>query len=410
MKVPCYDCNTVTELEVGFEVVNFVCPNCKTVYVADQNGQFRRRSQYKKYVFDYPLEIGDVGFLKGSNYTVTGILKKNVHPNFSWTEFILQNEAKEFLYLSLANGHWMMLTEMEEVFEVKKHPLILEHENEDYKIFEYSDAQIISAQGFFDFELPQNKYIHLVEYIKPPYLISVERMHGVETAFYGEYVNKKVIKKAFRKTFLPYQSGVNMIQPFGFDMRNTAVIFCVFALFILTANWFIYKDQKEQHVFSKNIRFNAFNNKEITSESFVLNGASAPMTIGVSTGVDNSWANVNVALINEETSEEINANKDIEYYHGYTDGESWTEGSQSEKFNICGVKGGKYHLSITPMKAPEDVTNSEFKINVVWNQPSDRNAWFVIILMMVVLAIIYFFKYSFEKNRWADSSYSPYSE
>jgi len=410
MKIPCYSCNTVTELEVGFEVINFVCPNCRSVYAVDSEGQFRRKSQYKSELDGSPLEIGDVGVLKGSAYKVTGILRKNVHPNYAWTEFILQNEEKEFLYLSLSNGHWMMLTEMEDTFDVKRHPEVLEHDGEDYNIFEYSDAEIINAQGFFDFELPNNTLIHLVEYIKPPYIISVERMHGEQIAYFGEYVDKSVIKKAFPRITLPYQFGVNMIQPSRFHIINTAIIFCLFALLIITTNWYIYKDQVEQNVFSKTIRFNEFDNKEITSESFVLNGASAPMTIKVSTGVDNSWANVNVALINENTSDEIYANKDIEYYHGYSDGESWTEGSQSENFNICGVKAGKYHLLITPMKAPEDTVNSEMHVDVVWNQPSNRNVWLVIIFMIGVFVLIRFIALSFEKQRWADSSYSPYSE
>ncbi|MFD1603486.1 DUF4178 domain-containing protein [Flavobacterium artemisiae] len=410
MKIPCYICNTETELEVGFEVVNFVCPKCQSIYAVDNNGQFRKKFQYKKIDFECPLEIGDIGFLNGSNYKVTGILRKNVHPNYSWIEFILQNEAKDFLYLSLSNGHWMILEEMEEIFNVSDHPNSLEYEDVEYDIFEYSDAEIINARGFFDFELPQNKYIHLVEYINPPNIISVEIMNGIETSYYGEYVKKDVIQKAFKKTSLPYQLGVNMIQPFRFDIRNTAIIFCVFALFILTADWLLYKDQTEQKVFSKIIEFKESDNKQITSESFVLNGASAPLTVEVSSSVDNSWANVNIALINEETSDEIYANKDIEYYHGYTDGEYWNEGSKEEKFNICGVKGGKYHLLVTPMKAPEDLANYGMEINVIWRQPSSRNAWFTIIFMIIVFVIIYLLKYSFEKSRWSDSSYSPYSE
>ncbi|WP_163399891.1 DUF4178 domain-containing protein [Flavobacterium fluviatile] len=408
MKIPCYDCNTETELEVGFEALNFVCPKCQSLYARDDEGQFRRKSKYKALENDFPLSIGDIGFLKGSAYKVTGILVKNVHPNYRWTEFILQNEAKEFLYLSLSNGHWILLTEMEETFGVKLHPLVLEHENEDYDIYEYSDAEIINAQGFFDFELPLNQLIHLVEYIKPPFMISVERMNKVETAFYGEYVRKSEIKKAFPGITLPYQSGVSMIQPYRFDLRNTAIIFCLFALLIITANWYNYKDQVEQNVFNSTIKFSEFDNKEVTSPSFVLNGSSAPLTIKVSTGVNNSWANLNVALVNEDTNDEIYANKDIEYYYGYSDGESWTEGSQSEKFNICGVKGGKYHLLITPMKAPEDLSNSEMQVNVVWSEPSNRNAWIVFIGMIVIFFIIRFFKNQFEKERWADSSYSTY--
>jgi len=410
MKIPCYGCDTVTELEVGFEVINFVCPNCQSLYAVDSEGKFRRKSQYKKTLNDYTLQIGDKGFLKGSDYTVTGILDKNIYPNYRWTEYILQNSEKEFLYLSESKGHWILLTEMEETFGVRTHPLILEHNNEDYNIYEYSDTEIVNAQGFFDFALPNNTLIHLVEYIRPPYMISVERMNGVETAFYGEYIKKDKIKKAFSRSFMPYQSGVNIIEPFQFDIRNTAIIFCIFALIIITANWFIYKDQAEQNVFYKEITFSDFDNKEITSSSFTLKGGSAPLTIHASTEVDNSWANVNIALINENTNDEIYASKDIEYYHGYSDGESWSEGAQSEEFNICGVKAGKYHLLITPLKAPEDLNNKVIKINVVWNQPSNRNVWIIVIFMIVVFLVIRFFKLNFEKTRWADSNYSPYSE
>ncbi|MET3025237.1 DUF4178 domain-containing protein [Flavobacterium sp. UW10123] len=409
MKIPCYDCNTETELEVGFEVINFVCPKCHSLYARDNEGKFRRKNKYKSVENDAPLAIGDVGFLKGSNYKVTGILFKSVQ-SYKWTEFILQNDKNEFLYLSLSQGHWIVLTEMEETFNVKSHPLILEHDGLDYDIYDYSNTQIINAEGFFDFELPQNTIIYVVEYIRPPYMISIESIHKVDTAFYGEYIKKSEIRKAFKKVYLPYQSGTNIIQPSRFDLRNTAIIFCVIALLIIISNWLIYKDQPEQNVFSKSIKFSEFDNKEITSEAFVLKGGSAPMTIRVSSDVDNSWVNLNIALINEDNGDEIYANKDLEYYHGYTDGESWIEGSQSEKFNICGVKAGKYHLLITPMKAPEDATNTEMRVNVIWNQSSSRNVWLVIIGMIAIYFIIRFFKLSFERDRWADSSYSRYQD
>ncbi len=410
MKIACYECNTETELEVGFKVINFVCPNCHTLYLCDKEGSFRRKSQFKETIDKQSLAIGDVGFLKGSEYKVTGILIKKVHPDYRWTEFILQNDKNEFLYLSLSQGHWMLLTEMEETFDVKSHPLTVEHNNLDYNIYDYSNTVIVNAEGFFDFELPQKTIISVVEYIRPPYMISIESMNKVDTAFYGEYIKRSVIRKAFKKTFMPHQFGVNVIQPEGINLRDLAVIFCFTALLIIATNWYIYKDQFEQNVFSKTIRFSEFDNKEITSDAFVLKGGSAPMTIKVSTDVNNSWANLNVALVNEETSDEVYASKDIEFYHGYEDGESWREGSESEEFNICGVKEGKYHLLLTPMKAPEDTSNNEMRINVVWNEPSSRNVWLVIIGMIVIYLIIRYFSYKFEKERWADSSYSRYND
>ncbi|QGK75994.1 DUF4178 domain-containing protein [Flavobacterium sp. SLB02] len=409
MRVPCYNCDTVTELEVGFEVVNFVCPNCHSLYWADSEGQLRLRSKFKPEVNYFNFKIGDKGFLKGSEYRVTGAITKKINGGYHWREYILKNDAGDFVYLSESDGHWIFLTEMEEKFDVRTHPKSITYNSSSFHLYEYSDTEIDNAQGYFDFELP-TKRVHLTEYIQPPLMISIEKRNGVETAFLGEYISKKEIKKGFPNVDLPYQSGVNIVQPYYFDVNNTAIIFCIFLLMIITTNWYIYKDQAEQVVFDKAIAFTDFNDRELTSGSFVLKGGSAPVTVQVSTDVDNSWANVDVALVNETTNDEIHANKDIEYYHGYEDGESWTEGNWSEKFNICGVKAGKYHLLIKPLKAPEDSKNTAMKVKVVWNQPSSRNVWIIAIFMIVVYIVIRYFKINFEKTRWEDSSYSPYSE
>lgn len=409
MKVPCYNCNTVTELEVSFKVVNFVCPNCQSLYEADSEGQLRLKSKFKPELNDFALNVGDKGIIKGVEYTVTGALVKKVSRAYNWTEYILQNAENNFAYLSESDGNWIFLTEIEEEYYVKNHPKTLEYNNDIFDLYEYCDTEIENAQGFFDFSLPTKK-VHMVEYIQPPFMISIERINDKETAFLGEYISKDKVKKGFSKAYLPYQTGVNITQPYYFDLKNTAIIFCIAALLIIISNWYIYKDQVEQTVFNKSFAFSDFNDKEFTSESFVLRGGSAPITIDVSTDVNNSWANVNVALVNEKSNEEIYANKDIEFYHGYEDGESWTEGSSSEKFNICGVKEGKYHLLVTPVKAPEDANNNIMSIKVVWNEPSNRNVWLIIIFMIVVFISIRFLKINFEKKRWEDSSYSPYSE
>ena len=124
--------------------------------------------------------------------------------------------------------------------------------------------------------------------------------------------------------------------------------------------------------------------------------------------VDNSWASVQIALINEKTGEEVYANKDIEYYHGYTDGESWSEGSNTEEFNLCGVSAGKYHLAISSSKDTADLNATYVAIKANWNAPSNRNVWFICILMGVITLGLFYLDRNFEIKRWSDSSYTPY--
>lgn len=159
MKVPCYDCNTVTELEVGFEVVNFVCPNCHRLYWADSEGQLRSRSKFKPEVNYFDFKIGDKGLLKGKEYMVTGAITKKVNGGYHWREYILKNDAGDFVYLSESDGHWIFLTEMEEKFDVRTHPKSITYESSSFHLYEYSDTDIDNAAGFLILNCLLNEFI-----------------------------------------------------------------------------------------------------------------------------------------------------------------------------------------------------------------------------------------------------------
>lgn len=113
---------------------------------------------------------------------------------------------------------------------------------------------------------------------------------------------------------------------------------------------FNYTTRTNYEVFRDSIRFDSVRNKELISKSFDLKGASAPLEVKLYSNVDNSWANIELSLVNEKTNETEYTSKDIEQYHGYEDGESWSEGSKSEEFNFCGVAPGKYHFAISAQK------------------------------------------------------------
>jgi hypothetical protein len=167
-------------------------------------------------------------------------------------------------------------------------------------------------------------------------------------------------------------------------------------------HWFLNKDRISQEVLNTSIPFESYSTRDFVSPTFELNGSSAPLQISVASNVNNSWANVQIALINEKTNEEVYASKDIEYYHGYTDGESWTEGSTNENFNICGVAAGTYHLTVTPLKAPEDYSNSVIYIRATWNEPSLRNFFMTSLFMIIFIVIVYYISKYFEEKRWSE--------
>ena len=83
--------------------------------------------------------------------------------------------------------------------------------------------------------------------------------------------------------------------------------------------------------------------------------------------VDNSWANVELSLVNEKTNETEYASKDIEQYHGYEGGKAGAK-EVEEEFNICGVAPGKYHFTISAQKQGFEKASGE-----VYFSPDGKN-------------------------------------
>lgn len=403
MEVKCINCNQTTAIDLNFKVNIFACTHC--IYVYQKRDGLRVKDQFRPYSFYEKLEVGQESVFDEKKYIVTGILIKE-NQGFEWTEYILQGKHN-YLYLSEADGHWIILEEITLDKNVGNHPATVEYNEIIFDCYDYCYPKLVAARGFFDFDIFQKS--ELIEYINPPLLLSFERIGKQQTVFLGKHISKKEIKKAFQTSILPTKRGVGLVQPFLFNLRNLALVLCSVALLILISNWYLNKDRVKTDVLATQIPFDHYGNKDFVSPSFVLKGGAAPLAISLYSPVDNSWASVQVALINEDNGEEVYANKDIEYYHGYTDGESWSEGSNSRDFNLCGVPAGKYHLTITPSKAPEDRSSSYVQVKAVWSAPSSRNVWLVSLIMIGFLIVVYYLDKNFEVKRWSDSRYSPYN-
>jgi hypothetical protein len=129
--------------------------------------------------------------------------------------------------------------------------------------------------------------------------------------------------------------------------------------------------------------------------------------IGLYSPVSNNWFEAEITLVNEQTGAEQDLNMGVEYYQGYEDGESWSEGSGRSEEVLSAVPGGNYHLVIVPIKPTE---TAHFEVWVNRDVPTWSNFWIALGLICLLPAYHYYRKNSFEKQRWLNSDYSPYDE
>lgn len=408
MELTCPKCKHKASVNSSFELKSFGCLNCNSLFTYSDS----KLSFVKKYNYtpkDIILEIGAKGIIEGETYEVVGLMVKMVHAIYYWREYTLLSNTGKIKYLSESDGHWILLEEIPDSYDTSRKYKRLKHKEIQYNLYEYTDAFIAAVYGFYEFEI-QNKPIKVIEYINPPFVISIEKINKEENTFLGHHISSGDVKKAFNFKKLPTKSGVGLVQPFLFNIYYTSIIFLSVALLILATYIIQNSGRTEQNVLHTTLNFDEYKNKDYISPSFELSGSPAPLKILANSYVDNSWANLQVSLVNEITNDEVFAQKDIEYYHGYTDGESWTEGSTSKTFNFCGVAQGKYHLVINPIKQESDLRNNEMKIRVIWNESSAWNFLWSLVILIGIFSGIFFLKKNFEQRRWENSDFTPYSD
>ena len=130
--------------------------------------------------------------------------------------------------------------------------------------------------------------------------------------------------------------------------------------------------------------------------------------ISASAPVSNSFAELDVDLINEQSQEVESVNIPIEYYFGSDSDGAWTEGSKDQDATLSSLPGGKYTLRVEgtwqDWQKPMPVS---LKVEQNVNRGVNFLCAFIVLLIVPVLGL--FRKFSFESRRWKDSMFTTSS-
>jgi hypothetical protein len=140
------------------------------------------------------------------------------------------------------------------------------------------------------------------------------------------------------------------------------------------------------------------------SQPFELKG-NRNVKISASAPVNNSTADLDIDLVNEQSQEVESVNIPVSYYQGVEDGESWTEGSPNNDATMSSLPAGKYSLRV---EGSLEGVQQPLPISVKVEQNVSRGVnFFLAFIALSLLPIISFFrKIIFESKRWSESMFN----
>jgi len=415
----CPNCGGPLDLVAPDKAERVTCPNCDSLLDVNQgNLSYLHALTPPQDAPAFVLQVGAEGTFMGDvKFKIIGAVARSVTfegIKYYWHEYLLYNPSVGFRWLVHSDNHWNFVEPVNPA-EVTSTTMFqtgstVSYNGRNYKIFQDAPAMVEYVNGEFYWRVEQGETVRAVDFISAPYMLSQEMTANEVNWSAGTYLTNAEVEKSFGISDLPKPWGVAPNQPFTGSFYYTWGLlpllllgFVAFVMVVLTGNTApvlteqvtlpaMQNAQAAQTVFSKPFDIKANRNVRITANATV----------------SNSWADLDVDLINDQSQDVESVNVPIEYYSGSDSDGAWTEGSQETDATLSSLPAGKYTLRVegTWEKWQEPVS-----VNVRVDQGVNRGVNFCCAL--IALAIVPVFglirKWSFEASRWKDSMFGSSS-
>ena len=415
----CPNCGGPLALAAPDKSERVTCLNCSSLLDVNQgNLKYLHAVNPPASAPDFVLPIGAKGiFTYGRMFKIIGAVMRSVTiegEKFYWHEYLLYEPSIGFRWLVHSDNHWNFV-EPVNAAEIQASANMLGARSASYggrtfRIFQDADAVVEYVQGEFYWRVEQGETVRAADYVSPPLMLSQEVTANEINWSLGTYMTNAEIEKAFGVPDLPKPWSVAPNQPFTGRFYYTWGALPLLLL-IVVAVFMIPVSGLTSTVLSQQITLPAMANanapQTIFSQPFDVR-PNRNIRITASAPVNNSFADLDVDLINDQSQEVESVNVPIEYYQGVDSGESWSEGGQSQDATLSSLPGGKYTLRV-------EGTWQEWQQPIAVNVKVEQNVMrgvnflcaFAVLLIVPVLGL--FRKFSFESSRWKDSMFSTSS-
>ncbi len=412
----CPNCGGPLDLVAPDKTERVTCPNCDSLLDVNQgNLTYLHALNPSPDENAFVLPIGAEGTFKdGVKFKIIGSVIRSVTIDgirYFWHEYLLYDPMIGFRWLVHSDNHWNFVETVNpaEVTQTGFYGpgATVSYAGRTYKIFQDAPAVVEYVKGEFYWRVEQGETVRAVDFVSPPQMLSLE-MSGSEMNWsVGMYMTNAEIEKAFGGTDLPKPWSVAPNQPFTGSFYYTwgflpLLLLLVVAVFMVPLTG-ITKTVMSQQIILPPLQ-NATTEQSVSSQSFQLTGRkNVRITAGAQ--VDNSWADLDVDLINDQTKELVESvNVPIEYYSGVDDGESWSEGGRETDASLSALPAGTYSLQV---HGTWQNWQAQMPVNVKVEQGVNRGVNFccAFLVLLIIPVLNLFRKITFESSRWKDSMF-----
>jgi hypothetical protein len=419
----CSNCGGPLDLRAPDRTERVFCPNCGTAHDVTE-GKLSALKQLKRGKKVNPvIPLGTTGTVDEIAYVVAGFMQRSVKfdRTYYWTEYLLFNREQGFRWLVHSDDHWSFVTPLRAGEVADWSPTgaaaTLVYGGKSYRLYQTATARVTYVIGEFYWRVEVGEQADTADYIAPPQGLSKEVTRGgAEEINYSHarYLQPEEVEAAFGVKSLTRPGAIGPMQPYN-GPRLLLPWLLMTALLIITAIALGVSKPRRQMM---NQTYNLAEVPEVAggpssarvffTDPFELSGTQNIMVRG-NADLQNTWLYVTADLVNDANGKMQTFELPLEYYSGVEDGERWSEGSSDHSVFLSAPEKGRYVLRL---EAQWQDGHPAPPLHIVVTEGVFRGLYFLFAFIAVgalpLLGVIR--QFSFEKQRWADSAFSPFGQ
>jgi hypothetical protein len=365
-RLSCPQCQGALELRAPDATLRVTCPYCRALVDVTEE-PLRALCTLEKDPRTAPrFPLGSQAKLRGTDYTLIGHLRRTLRKqSFTWDEYVLcpkVRAADGFHYLIEFGGHYTLARPVH-VGDVAGAGTGIGaervHGGQIYRCVEEGTAEVVHISGEFPWAVELGEAAKVSDFAREGAVLSLEVSQAKKelVASLGEYLEPAEVFAAFgvkgkdERTYVaPHQINPHRA---ALRRRGKALLWTTLLMVALMVVFGIRASaRRTAHTFEVTTSPKAPAGAEdiLLSDPFTLGQGMGPGAVActLTAPLDNSWVGADVALVNEDDGTAYAFPIETGYYHGYEDGESWSEGARKVSVTVPGVSPGRYVMRIEP--------------------------------------------------------------
>ncbi len=343
----CPNCGGTVQLKYE-RTINAVCIQCLSILDATTPSlQILQKFQGKqRYQPNIPL--GTRGKLPSGQYEAIGFQTRYIYVDgvtYTWAEYLLYNPYKGYRYLTEYNGHWndiRTLRALPASSQKNSKPAVV-YGGKTYTHFQRADATTSFVMGEFPWQ------VRVGETVQVERLYCAAGGHLVgriarRSRVVGRYIHAgaRYLESLRLKGSPPPTRGIYANQPSPYQGKagSAWAVFVLLTLLLLTTMMVVAIAAPRQKVFQQHYTFaSGAGEPSFVTPVFTLASGKSNVEVTIDTDLNNDWAFLSLALINNDTGVAYDFGKEISYYYGRDSDGSWSEGGRSGSVSLSGDTG-----------------------------------------------------------------------